>query len=1474
MTEGFSLPVSDWLQSLKLDQYTDLFEKNDFHTVADLRTLSDEGLTSIGVLLPGHRKRILAFLHKSISQDQFPESIMDRPVAMKRNIFPKTSSSELEIPPMQPLSTSPQGTRPPIPPRKGCVPPKKISVNPLCPPIIIPESLPLEDPASPVTPDFNTGPVRTPLPAAGRLEDELIRDEMPKLIIPPLPAKRHKTENKHPNTTHPPLPARPPLVPPRVIPPLMPKSPPPPLPLALEEPKVPEDQQSPFLPPVIAPKPVPRLPPRDQSARPVPLPPRNFPPKFDAMGTDLGSLYEQTGEIDGVILTGFRKNLSSLVSDDEIMENGSDEYEDVSPMVCSDSDLSTWRSASSMSSGISSSHSISGTMDETGPPSPNSSVLKAGWLDKNPPQGSYIFQKRWVKLDFDYMRYYDSDKDMYSKGFIKTSSISQVTCGKDQKFEVCTSNRIFVFRAESDVERNDWVKACEQALNERRKRFSTIQQVSGGPEGVDKLGYLEMKGYKPKLFVVVALDKVYLYKNYEDYASGIGITSIDMNLGNVKDSDRKSFDLTTPYRTFSFSVDSEMEKAEWMEAMLQSVAVALSTLEVAKKIWQVEENQVCADCYAPNPDWASINLCVLICKRCAGEHRSLGPSISKVRSLKMDNKVWTEELIQLFQNIGNGDSNKFWAANVPPSEAINVYSSMQDRKTFIMAKYCEGKYRRYHQLFGNQTELNKALCAAVTTSDLTETQALIFCGANVNCSSGDVFYPQPIDLAEQAGQRLQMELLKQNEKSEIPRLVLGNIMEKQYYVTHQSITHNGYLHKTSSMSKPVAEKKGKEEFSRRWCVLNDNILSYYENNHSSTPNGEIKMEEIVCVAVIPPDTHGFESTFEIYTKSERLYLFAADTPEEAREWIKSITKCFLPLKAEELLSYDFDRVGRLQYKGGRSLERVMVGWFSLCKTNLYTYLEDSDTVEVINLKKLSELSNKDKDILVLVEKGRITYIIGERKLDFSGWVNAIQKASSTSGDTLSEQQLTDSDIPFIVQKCIHHISQFGIGSEGIYRKSGQNSKTTSLLEALKKDARKVVLKEDEHPVDNVSDTLKRFFRDIGEGIFAEHCLEWLNATGSEDELMRIGQYQELLQNLPPVNQATLKALIGHLHCIQHFSDVNQMNVHNLAIVFGPTLFQTVGQNYKPGRVVEDLITHYLLIFNVDGQELEKELLITATMMNLQKCYFPQGCDFICTVYLGEKKPEMEQIVHIPVTMTAQELTETLLERRNIRVRDREYWSCFEVDESEELERPLHFSENVLPIFHSQTTSRSHLVVKKNSHMDFMLHYIRSRVGDSKHGSMKFRDDKSYLGFGTAFNDRYFMLNSTALRMYRDVRSHKPEKEWAVKNLAIYLGIKKRIRPQPTSWGFTIVYKNERQERSQWYACCDSLSEMREWFASLLFVQYGSLWPEQNSVTKTRQSQLENKFGNLSLIPLRGSENDMRKSVAAFTTDPLTLLGNV
>uniref|UniRef100_A0A4X1UYD5 ArfGAP with RhoGAP domain, ankyrin repeat and PH domain 1 n=2 Tax=Sus scrofa TaxID=9823 RepID=A0A4X1UYD5_PIG len=1058
-------------------------------------------------------------------------------------------------------------------------------------------------------------------------------------------------------------------------------------------------------------------------------------------------------------------------------------------------------------------------------PSPVPPVIKAGWLDKNPPQGSYIYQKRWVRLDASYLQYFDSNKDAYSKRFVPVACISRVAAIGDQKFEVITNNRTFAFRAESDAERKEWIQALQQAVAEQRARArlsSAYPLGAGGSEPPDRAGSLELRGFKNKLYVAVVGDKVQLYKNLEEYHLGIGITFIDMSVGNVKEAaDRRSFDLTTPYRIFSFSAESELEKEQWLEAMQGAIAEALSTSEVAERIWAVAPNRFCADCEAAQPDWASINLCVVICKRCAGAHRGLGAGVSKVRSLKMDRKVWTEVLIE-------------------------------------------------------------ALCAAVTTSDLAETQALLGCGASVNCFSGDPGAPTPLALAEQAGQTLQMEFLRNNRTTEVPRLDSMKPLEKHYSVVLPTVSHSGFLYKTASAGKPLQDRRAREEFSRRWCVLSDGVLSYYENERAVTPNGEIRASEIVCLAVPPPDTHGFEHTFEVYTEGERLYLFGLENAELAREWVKCIAKAFVPPLAEDLLARDFERLGRLPYKAGLSLQRAQEGWFSLTGSELHAVFPEGPCEEPLQLRKLQELSvqgDSENQVLVLVERRRTLYIQGERRLDFTGWLGAIQKAAASSGDTLSEQQLGDSDIPVIVYRCVDYITQCGLTSEGIYRKCGQTSKTQRLLESLRQDARSVRLKEGEQHVDDVSSALKRFLRDLPDGLFTRvQRLSWLEASEIEDEEEKIARYRELLARLPPVNRATVKALISHLYCVQCFSDTNQMNTHNLAIVFGPTLFQTDGQDYKAGRVVEDLISRYVVVFSVDEEELRKQRDEITAIVKMRVAGTASGTqhagDFICTVYLEEKKAEAEQHIKIPASMTAEELTLEILDRRNVGIREKDYWTCFEVNEREEAERPLHFAEKVLPILHGLGTD-SYLVVKKHQSMEAMLLYLASHVGETKHGMMKFREDRSLLGLGLpsgGFHDRYFILNSSCLRLYKEVRSHRPEKEWPVRSLKVYLGVKKKLRP-PTCWGFTVVHETEKHEKQQWYLCCETQMELREWFATFLFMQHdGLVWPSEPS--RVSRAVPEVRLGSVSLIPLRGSENEMRRSVAAFAADPLSLLRNV
>ena len=56
-----------------------------------------------------------------------------------------------------------------------------------------------------------------------------------------------------------------------------------------------------------------------------------------------------------------------------------------------------------------------------------------------------------------------------------------------------------------------------------------------------------------------------------------------------------------------------------------------------------EDNKYCVDCDAKGPRWASWNLGIFLCIRCAGIHRNLGVHISKVKSVNLD--TWTPEQV-------------------------------------------------------------------------------------------------------------------------------------------------------------------------------------------------------------------------------------------------------------------------------------------------------------------------------------------------------------------------------------------------------------------------------------------------------------------------------------------------------------------------------------------------------------------------------------------------------------------------------------------------------------------------------------------------------------------------------------------------------------------------------------------------------------------------------------------------------------
>lgn len=84
----------------------------------------------------------------------------------------------------------------------------------------------------------------------------------------------------------------------------------------------------------------------------------------------------------------------------------------------------------------------------------------------------------------------------------------------------------------------------------------------------------------------------------------------------------------------------------------------------------------------PDPDWASLNLGVLMCIECSGIHRQLGTHISRVRSLDLDE--WPPGHLAVMVALGNRLANTVWEATKPGARKPGPQSSPEEKERSVL----------------------------------------------------------------------------------------------------------------------------------------------------------------------------------------------------------------------------------------------------------------------------------------------------------------------------------------------------------------------------------------------------------------------------------------------------------------------------------------------------------------------------------------------------------------------------------------------------------------------------------------------------------------------------------------------------------------------------------------------------------------------------------------------------------------------
>ncbi|XP_010533930.1 PREDICTED: ADP-ribosylation factor GTPase-activating protein AGD4 [Tarenaya hassleriana] len=226
----------------------------------------------------------------------------------------------------------------------------------------------------------------------------------------------------------------------------------------------------------------------------------------------------------------------------------------------------------------------------------------------------------------------------------------------------------------------------------------------------------------------------------------LGYTTIDLRTSMIKldaeDTDlRLCFRIISPQKTYTLQAENGADRMDWVNKITAAIATLLNSHflqqplirylnksysgsgsaadilsldsqqenddklnmadDVPTILRRIPGNNVCAECNAPVPDWASLNLGVLLCIECSGVHRNLGVHISKVRSLTLDVKVWEPTILELFRNLGNEFCNSVWEGlllldNDSDSKSTVTHASISkpcpEDSFSLKEKYIQGKY--------------------------------------------------------------------------------------------------------------------------------------------------------------------------------------------------------------------------------------------------------------------------------------------------------------------------------------------------------------------------------------------------------------------------------------------------------------------------------------------------------------------------------------------------------------------------------------------------------------------------------------------------------------------------------------------------------------------------------------------------------------------------------------------------------------
>lgn len=336
-------------------------------------------------------------------------------------------------------------------------------------------------------------------------------------------------------------------------------------------------------------------------------------------------------------------------------------------------------------------------------------------------------------------------------------------------------------------------------------------------------------------------------------------------------------------------------------------------------------NERCADCGAPDPDWASYTLGVFICLSCSGIHRNI-PQVSKVKSVRLD--AWEDSQVEFLASHGNAAARATFEAQVPPfyyrptcadcpllreqwirAKYERLEFMLPEKQEPYSAGYREGflwkRGRDNGQFLSRKfvlTEREGAL-KYFNRNDAKEPKAVMKIEhLNATFQPAKIGHPHGLQVTHLKDNSTRNIFIYHEDGKEIVDWFNALRAARFHYLQvafpgasdaelvpklSRNYLKEGYMEKTGP--------KQTEGFRKRWFTMDDRRLLYFKDPLDAFARGEVfigsKESGYTVLEGLPPSTQGHHWPHGItIVTPDRKFLFTCETEAEQQEWVQAFQK--------------------------------------------------------------------------------------------------------------------------------------------------------------------------------------------------------------------------------------------------------------------------------------------------------------------------------------------------------------------------------------------------------------------------------------------------------------------------------------------------------------------------------------------------------------------------------------------------------